>query len=176
MTSITNFYGEHIGYRPKRVTPAMIDTQMQRGRKAFHAGEPRVALDTVFELAGWDAAASAYELACELKAQQQPTPLQKLVDDALNAFPGLAYQTGGSRAEAAAQYIEDESVTYLGLAEGLDWWLVGSYRTTIVGGRCTCCDRNAPSDKAGRLCKHRLAAMFARKLQLMARVGAHTEL
>ena len=60
-TRITNGDGEWIGIRPRVVTPQLIETQMQRGRDAFSRGERRIALDTIYELAGWDQAANVVD-------------------------------------------------------------------------------------------------------------------
>lgn len=101
------------------------------------------------------------------------SPLYALVTAALEKFPALAYKDGGSRAEAAAAYVGEERVRYLGMAEGYDWWQVGTYRTSVKLGRCTCEDRGAPTDDKGKLCKHRLAAMFAVKLGLAQQQPSH---
>ena len=91
--------------------------------------------------------------------------LTTLVESALAAFPTLAYRDGGSRADEAARLIDEHKITYLGTQLGLDWWEVNQHRVSIKQGSCTCQDTAAPRDPKGRLCKHRLAAMFEFKLE-----------
>lgn len=93
--------------------------------------------------------------------------LASMVEGALARWPDLAYKKTGSRAEAAAQLVEDAQVTFLGeLPSGLDVWEVNGHRCSHAGQSCDCYDHLAPlDDKLGRLCKHRMAVMFQIKLE-----------
>jgi hypothetical protein len=90
--------------------------------------------------------------------------LETLVEQVEAKFPAVIYRDGkGSRAEAAAELVRGGRVEYLGDQGGRDWWNVAGHRCSIKGG-CDCNDA-APLDPNGRkLCKHRLAVMFVRKL------------
>lgn len=94
------------------------------------------------------------------------TVLTTLIEAALNAYPALAYRDGGSRADAAADLIDQRKVIYLGTQFGLDWWSVNEHKVSIKNGTCTCLDHAAPVGGKARLCKHMLSAMFTRKLEM----------
>jgi hypothetical protein len=94
-----------------------------------------------------------------------PITLTTLVEAALTAFPALAYTDGGSRADAAADLIQEHKVNYLGVQFGLDWWEINQQRVSIKNGTCTCHDYAAPVAGKARLCKHMLAAMFQHKIE-----------
>jgi len=91
--------------------------------------------------------------------------LETLVAQAEAKFPSLAYKKGGTRAEEAAEFVRQQKVTFDGWQGGVDWWTVNGHKCGITHG-CDCFDHAAPLDPNGRkLCKHRLAVMFVRKLQ-----------
>ena len=91
--------------------------------------------------------------------------LETLVAQAEAKFPSLAYKKGGTRAEEAAEFVRQQKVTFDGWQGGKDWWTVNGHKCGITHG-CDCLDHAAPLDPNGRkLCKHRLAVMFVRKLQ-----------
>lgn len=90
--------------------------------------------------------------------------LESLVAAVETKLPAVRYQDGGSRAEAAADIVRRHAIEYLGEQGGRDYWRCDGYHCSIRG-ECTCRDR-APLDPNGRkLCKHRLAAMFAHKMR-----------
>lgn len=90
--------------------------------------------------------------------------LESLVTQAESKFPALVYKDGkGSRAQAAAEFVRNQQVQYVGEQMGRDYWNVNGHMCSIRGG-CDCND-SAPADPNGRkLCKHRLAVMFVRRL------------
>ena len=90
--------------------------------------------------------------------------LSNLVSTVEGKFPAVLYKEGGSRAQAAAEIVELKAIYEAGIVSGVDYWKVGEYTTSIVGGSCTCADY-APLANGKKLCKHRLAAMFIRKMQ-----------
>ena len=90
--------------------------------------------------------------------------LAALVATVEEKFPDVCYKAGGSRAKAAAEFVELKAVVYAGDINGVDYWTMGGYTTSIKGGGCTCLDEGAPNH-SGKMCKHRLAAMFVRKIQ-----------
>ncbi len=91
--------------------------------------------------------------------------LESLVTQAEAKFPSLAYKKGGSRAREAAELVRGQKVTFNGWQGGKDWWTVNGHKCGLTHG-CDCFDHAAPLDPNGRkLCKHRLAVMFVRKLQ-----------
>lgn len=94
------------------------------------------------------------------------TNLNTLVEIALTTYPALAYKDGGSRADAAADLIDRHQVAYLGVQYGLDWWEINGHKVSIKNGTCDCFDYAAPMGGKARLCKHMLAAMMTRKLEL----------
>jgi hypothetical protein len=91
--------------------------------------------------------------------------LDTLVSQVEAKFPAVVYKDGkGSRAQAAAELVRNQQVQYVGEQGGRDWWSVNGHMCSIKGG-CDCND-SAPMDPNGRkLCKHRLAVMFVRKMQ-----------
>lgn len=97
--------------------------------------------------------------------------LGEMVEKARALWPNLAYQRShdgaSDRAQAAANLVSDGLVEYAGeTSTGLDRWIVSGHHCSIKGRSCDCQDRQAPVDpKLGRLCKHRLAAMFSHRLQ-----------
>lgn len=92
--------------------------------------------------------------------------LQPLINAALAKWPALAYANGGSRAHAAAEIVAAGEITDLGvMPSGIDYWQCGNYQISIRGKRCDCHDNAAPVHDAGKLCKHRLAAMFVVKMR-----------
>lgn len=98
------------------------------------------------------------------------TALDAIVDAAITTFPDLAYKATAkdgpaNRAEAAADIVRRHQCKYIGQEYGADWWSCGQYRVSIQDGSCQCQDSAAPHDSLGRLCKHRLAAMFMIKLE-----------
>jgi len=90
--------------------------------------------------------------------------LESLVSQVEQKFPAVAYKEGnGSRAQAAADLVRAQQVTYVGEQAGRDYWKVNGHLCGISHG-CDCND-NAPLDPNGRkLCKHRIAVMFTRRL------------
>lgn len=90
--------------------------------------------------------------------------LSNLVHTVEEKFPDVLYKKGGSRAQSAAEIVELKAIYEAGVVAGVDYWKVGEYTTSIVGGSCTCMD-DAPLAGGKKLCKHRLAAMFIRKMQ-----------
>lgn len=91
--------------------------------------------------------------------------LDSMIDQVEAKFPAVRYKDGRSRAEEAAEFLNRQAVECLGYQGGRDYWRVGE-RTCSIKGGCTCPDSQAPLDPNGRkLCKHRLAAMFAYKLR-----------
>lgn len=95
--------------------------------------------------------------------------LAGLVEAASSRFPNLAYHDGGSRADAAAEYAERHQARFIGnLPNGHDFWAIDDHICTIKGRYCDCRDQRAPMHDGGRLCKHRLAAMFVTKLEWAA--------
>lgn len=94
------------------------------------------------------------------------TTLHELADKARAAFPHTEYKHGGSRINAAVELVESNAVTSMGImpATGHDYWSVGDYTVTIAGKHCNCPDMAAPLHNGGKLCKHRLAAMFVHRL------------
>lgn len=71
----------------------------------------------------------------------------------------------GDRAAQAAQAVRSYQVKRLPDRDGADWWVVDRRLCSIGAKRCDCGDRMAPTHAGGRLCMHRLAAMFAKKLE-----------
>jgi hypothetical protein len=92
--------------------------------------------------------------------------LETLVTQVEAKFPAVVYKDGkGSRAQAAAELVRNQQVQYVGEQGGTDVWNVDGYTCGIKRG-CVCVDGSAPIDPNGRkLCKHRLAVMFVRKMQ-----------
>lgn len=97
----------------------------------------------------------------------EPITLDGLVEAAASRFPALSYKDGGNRAEAAADLVP--GVHYMGMEGGSDWWEVGDHICSIKARHCSCRDYAAPIHDGGRLCKHRMAAMFVTKLEWAAR-------
>lgn len=98
-----------------------------------------------------------------------PITLNTLVESALDAVPGLAYANGSTRADAAAEIVERSQIKFLGnVFSGADYWQVDKHLCSIKSARCDCHDTVAPIANGGRLCAHRLAAMFVVKLQKAA--------
>jgi hypothetical protein len=91
--------------------------------------------------------------------------LESLVSQVEAKFPAVVYKDGkGSRAQAAADLVRSQQVEFAGIQGGHRWYNVNGHMCSITSG-CDCSD-NAPTDPNGRkLCKHRLAVMFVRKLQ-----------
>jgi len=91
--------------------------------------------------------------------------LESLVTQVETKFPAVAYKDGkGSRAQAAAELVRGQQVAYVGEQGGRDYWNVNGHMCGIAHG-CDCFDDAAPLDPNGRkLCKHRLAVMFTRRL------------
>jgi hypothetical protein len=91
--------------------------------------------------------------------------LETLVAQVEAKFPAVVYKNGkGSRAQAAADLVRNQQVEFAGIQGGHRWYNVNGHMCSITSG-CDCND-NAPTDPNGRkLCKHRLAVMFVRKLQ-----------
>lgn len=87
--------------------------------------------------------------------------LDQLVADAEERFPGLIRADGTSRAFDAAQLVRDGAVRRTYGVGGADAWRVGRYDVSVRAKSCTCADSSAPIHNGGKLCKHRLAAMFA---------------
>jgi hypothetical protein len=79
----------------------------------------------------------------------------------------------GDRADkAAAIYLgETGTLSYLGYAGKMDHWHYGNneghnYTISYAGKICTCADSAAPRhEQLGKLCKHRIAVMFAIKIR-----------
>lgn len=102
--------------------------------------------------------------------------LHSMADRALEMFPTLAYRGEHvrgvpDRATAALEIVERGEVVSRGTLpfSGHDAWEVSGYKVSVGGKTCNCEDRTAPVDaKLGRLCKHRLAAMFVTKLRRAA--------
>lgn len=81
---------------------------------------------------------------------------------------GAKYPAIGDRAQKAAEIVERKSIEYAGMQHGRDYWKIGHYTTSVRGGSCTCADLQAPQDDhGGKLCKHRIAAMFMVKRETM---------
>ena len=91
--------------------------------------------------------------------------LESLVEQVESKFPAVVYKDGnGSRAKAAAEFVRNQQVEFVGWQAGRDYWNVHGHMCGISHD-CDCSD-NAPLDPKGRkLCKHRLAVMFVRKQQ-----------
>lgn len=91
--------------------------------------------------------------------------LESLVSQAEAKFPAIAYKDGkGSRAQAAAELVRSQQVQFVGFQAGRDYWNVNGHMCGISHG-CDCFDSAAPLDPNGRkLCKHRLAVMFTRRM------------
>jgi hypothetical protein len=91
--------------------------------------------------------------------------LETLVAQVEAKFPAVIYKNGkGSRAQAAAELVRAQQVTFAGIQGGHRWWNVNGHMCSI-SATCNCSD-NAPTDPKGRkLCKHRLAVMFVRRMQ-----------
>lgn len=90
--------------------------------------------------------------------------LESLVEQVEAKFPAVVYKDGkGSRAQAAAELVRSQQVTFVGFQAGRDYWSVNGHMCGI-GASCDCND-NAPLDPNGRkLCKHRLAVMFTHRM------------
>jgi hypothetical protein len=90
--------------------------------------------------------------------------LQSMVACARKRWPAIAYKKGGSRADKAAEIVQDGQLLYLGETSlGDDHWDVDGHQ--VMGEYCDCEDRYAPvAPGHGRLCKHRLAVMFQQRL------------
>lgn len=78
----------------------------------------------------------------------------------------------GERAEKAAEIYLSGGLTFQRYHNRVDEWLYRSpsrlepYTVSHIGGTCGCSDFNAPRPpRLGKLCKHRLAVMFAIKLR-----------
>lgn len=78
----------------------------------------------------------------------------------------------GERAEKAAEIYLSCGLTFQRYHNQVDEWLCRSsstlepYTVSHIGGTCGCSDFNAPRPaRLGKLCKHRLAIMFAIKLR-----------
>jgi len=117
------------------------------------------------------------------------TRLLEMVAKANQMFPGLVYKEGGrnakgSRAAAAMDIVLAGGVRFVAdlPVSGIDEWAVGEHRCSYRSGQCSCQDRKAPQDgRLGKLCKHRLAVMFVKKLnsstlEPLRRVLAQAEL
>jgi hypothetical protein len=91
--------------------------------------------------------------------------LETLVSQVEAKFPAVVYRDGeGSRAQAAADLVRNQQVEFAGIQGGHRWYNVNGHMCSITSG-CDCSD-GAPLDPNGRkLCKHRLAVMFVRKMQ-----------
>lgn len=91
--------------------------------------------------------------------------LESLVAQCEAKFPAVAYKDGkGSRAQEAAEFVRAQKVAFDGWQGGKDWWTVNGHKCGITHG-CDCFDSAAPLDPNGRkLCKHRIAVMFTRRL------------
>lgn len=103
----------------------------------------------------------------------KPITLDTLIESALAAVPGLAYKEprGGhaTRAHAAAEIVQSGQIDFLGYTfGGDDYWQIGEYTCSKSAGACNCKDFSAPAVNNGRMCKHRVAAMFVIKLQMAA--------
>jgi hypothetical protein len=92
--------------------------------------------------------------------------LDSLIEQAETKFPAVRYKDGrGSRAQAAAELVRLQRVEFMGDQGNRDYWRVDGHVCSLKGG-CDCVDGGAPIDPNGRkLCKHRLAVMFVRKMQ-----------
>ena len=95
------------------------------------------------------------------------TDLAAMVEAVEAKYPGVMYKRQGSRAQQAAELVVKQQVQQIEASSGKkDLWRVGDHTCSISSGNCTCLDELAPlDDKGGKLCKHRIAAMFAFKLR-----------
>jgi len=85
--------------------------------------------------------------------------LEKYRTAAQAAIPGL-----GNRLDSAVEL--SRTANYLGEQFNVDWWIVDGHKCSIKGHTCSCNDNSAPVlKKTGKVCKHRLAVMFATKLR-----------
>ncbi|MEM7133469.1 MAG: hypothetical protein AAF702_44645 [Chloroflexota bacterium] len=73
-------------------------------------------------------------------------------------WPAICYKGGGSRARQAAKLVNDGSVQPLG--NGV-FQVGGKNQASYRENFCSCLDRAPVDTKHGKLCKHRLAIMFA---------------
>ena len=93
--------------------------------------------------------------------------LMYLIDQIEAKYPAICYKEGGSRARQAADIVDRKQIDLAGHQHGRDYWRIGHYTTSIRGGNCTCMDNAPQDDNGGKLCKHRIAAMFVVKLDGM---------
>lgn len=83
-----------------------------------------------------------------------------MVDQALNRWPAIAYQSKrGNRAQSAADLVRGGQVRHL----GGDAWEVSGHHCTPTS--CDCEDRAPVDERGGKLCKHCIAVRMVIRVQ-----------